>query len=62
MNINSNEPLFYHYSVLGNKCNGSCNNINNPYDKLCLPEVKDMNIKVFHQISGTNETRHVSCH
>ena len=62
MNINSNEPLFYHYSVLGNKCKGSCNNINNPYDKLCLPEVKDMNIKVFHQISRTNETRHVSCH
>ena len=30
MNINSNEPLFYPYSVIVNQCNGSCNDINNP--------------------------------
>ena len=47
-NINSNEPLFYSYSVLVNKCSGSCNDVNNPYAKLCVPEVvKDMNIEVF---------------
>ena len=26
-NINSNEPLFYSYSIKVNKCSGSCNNI-----------------------------------
>ena len=31
MNINRNEPLFYFYSILLNKCSGSCNDINNPY-------------------------------
>ena len=31
MNINSNEPLFYPYSIVVNKCRGSCNDINNPY-------------------------------
>ena len=29
-NINSNEPLFYPYSIKVNKCSSSCNNINDP--------------------------------
>ena len=33
ININSNEPSFYPYSVNINKCSGSCNNINDPYAK-----------------------------
>ena len=28
INISSNEPLFYPYSINVNKCSGSCNNIN----------------------------------
>ena len=48
ININSNEPLFYPYSIKVNKCSGSCNNINDPYSKLCVPDVvKKTNIKVF---------------
>ena len=44
----SNEPSFYPYSVKISKCSGSCNNINDPYAKLCVPDVsKNMNIKVF---------------
>ena len=39
MNIINNEPLFYPYSVLVNKCSGSCNDINNTYTKLCVPDV-----------------------
>ena len=31
--INNNEHLFYLYSVLVNKINGSCNDVNNPYAK-----------------------------
>ena len=30
INIESNEPSFYPYSVKISKCSGSCNNINNP--------------------------------
>ena len=29
-NINSNESLFYPYSIKVDKCSGSCNNINGP--------------------------------
>ena len=34
--INNNGPLFYPYSILVNKYRGSCNNINDPYTKLCV--------------------------
>ena len=37
-----------------------CNNINDPYAKLCIPVViKDTNIKVFSIMSTTNATRHI---
>ena len=40
ININGNEPsVFYSYTILVNKCSGSCNNTNNPYVKLCVPDL-----------------------
>ena len=60
INIESNEPSFYPYSVKISKCSGSCNNINNPYAKLCvLDVVRNMNGKVFNLMSITNETRYM---
>ena len=60
ININNHEPLFYPYTIKVNKCYGSCNNINNPYSKLLVPDVvKNVNIKVFNLVSRTNETRHI---
>ena len=48
ININSNKPLFYPYNILVNKCSGSCNNINDPYAKLCVPDaIKNLNVKAF---------------
>ena len=38
LNININEPLVYPYSVKIDKCSGSCNNINDPYAKLCVSD------------------------
>ena len=35
ININTNEPMFYPYSIKINKCKGSCNTINDPYAKIC---------------------------
>ena len=57
--INIIEPLFYPCSIKACKFDGSCNNINVPYAKLCVPNnVKNLNIKVFNLIARTNETRH----
>ena len=61
--VNSNEPLFYPLSIKPSKCSGSCNNINDPYAKLCVPDVvKNLIIKVFNLVSRKNETRHIKWH
>ena len=63
VNVNSNNPIFYPFSIKTSKCSGNCNNINNPYAKICVPDViKDLNVKVFNLMSRTNETRHIKWH
>ena len=60
ININSNNPIFYPFSVKINRCNGNCNNINDPYARICVPDiVKNLNVKVFNLMSRTNETRSI---
>ena len=39
INVNTNEPVFYPYSITINKCKGSCNTINDPYAKLCVSDI-----------------------
>ena len=59
IDINNNKPAFYPYSVKINKYS-SCNNINDPFAKLCVPDVvKNINVKVFNLMSRTNETRYI---
>ena len=63
VNVNSDEPVFYPFSIKTSKCSGSCNNINDPYAKMCVPDViKNLNVKVFNLMSKTNETRHLEWH
>ena len=57
VNVNSNEPVFYPFSIKASKCSDSCNNINDPYAKICVADaVQDLNVKV---LSRTNEKRHI---
>ena len=61
ININSKE--YYPCSILVNKCSASCNDINETYAKLCIPDVvKNINIKVFNLMSRNNKKRHASWH
>ena len=63
INVNSNNPIFYHFIITINKCSGNCNNINNPCGKICVLDViKDLNVKVFNLMSRTNETRFIKWH
>ena len=58
-----NNPIFYPFSININECSGNCNNINNSYAKICVPDVmKDLNVKVFNLMSRTNETRFIKSH
>ena len=63
INVNSDEPAFYPFSIKTSKCSGSCSNINDPYAKMCVPDVvKNLDVKVFNLMSRTNETRHIKWH
>ena len=63
VNINSNDPIFYPFSIKVNKCSGNCNNINDPYARICVPDtVKNLNVKVFNLMTRTNKTRHIKWH
>ena len=33
INVNSNKPVVYPFSIKTSKCSGSCKNINDPYAK-----------------------------
>ena len=63
VSVNSKEPVFFPFSIRTGKCSGSCNNINDRYANLCVPDIdKNLNVKVFNLISRTNETRHIEWH
>ena len=63
VNINSNDPIFYPFGIKINKYSGNCNNIDDPYARICIPDVvKNLSVKVFNLMSRTNETRHIKWH
>ena len=60
---NSDEPVLYPFSIRTSKCSGSCNNTNDLYAKMCVPDVvKNVNVKVFNLMSRTNKTRLIEWH
>ena len=62
-NVNSKEPVVFIFSIKTSKCNGSCNNINDLYAKLYVPNVvKNFNADVFNVMARTNERRHIEWH
>ena len=60
VNVNSNNPTFYPFSIKISKCSGNYNNINDTYANICVPDIiKNLNAKVFNLMSRTNETRFI---
>ena len=58
-----NKLVFFPFSIKTSKCSSSCNKINNPYGKFCIPDVaKNLSFKVFNLMSRTNQTRHIEWH
>ena len=63
VHISRNDPIFYPFSIMTNKCSGNCDDINDPYAKICIPDLfKNSNVKVFNILSRTNETTNIKCH
>ena len=60
ISINSNNSMFYPFSIKINKSSGNCNNIDDLYARICVPDViKNLNVKVFNLMTRTNETRFI---
>ena len=63
VNVNSDNPISSPFCVKTSKCSGNCNNINDSFAKICVPDViKDLNVKVFNLMSRTNETKSIKWH
>ena len=63
VDVSSNNPIFYPFSVKINRCSGNCNSINKPYAKICVPDVvESLNGIVFNLMSRINETRSTKSH
>ena len=63
IHVNNNEPVFNLFNIKVNKCSGSCNNINDPYAKLCVPDVvNNISVKVSNLMSFSNQTKHIEWH
>ena len=58
VNFNRDKTLFFPFNIKTSKYSGSCNNINNSYVKLYIPDVIN-NLNVKNLMSRTNETRHI---
>ena len=44
VNVNTNEPVFFPFSIKTRKYSGSCNNINDPYAKLLRTLISNYSI------------------
>ena len=63
VNEGVDEALFYPYNVLVNKCSGSCNTLEDPMAKMCVPNIiKRIYMKVYNFLMRLNETRNVLWH
>ena len=62
----SQEFHYYPFAVKLDKCVGSCNNLNDLCNKVCVPnKTGGLNLSMFSMITGINEsktlTKHISC-
>ena len=39
VDVSSNNPIFHPFSIKTNKCSRNCKNINDPYAKICIPDI-----------------------
>ena len=63
LNVKSDEPTCYSVSIKTSKCIGSCNIINDPYAKMCVPDVvKNFDLRVFNLLLRANETTGIKWH
>ena len=58
--------MTFPYNIEANRCNGNCNNIRDPYSKVCIPNIiKNVTVNIFDLMTLTNTAKqekfHESC-
>ena len=54
----SQEFHYYLFSVKLDRCTGSCNTLNELFNKVCVPnKIEDLNLSMFNIITGINELK-----
>ena len=52
---------YYPFMINLDRCNGSCNTLDEPSGKICVPNKKeDINLYVFNMITEINETKNLT--
>ena len=58
IDLNSVELNYYPFVISLNKCNGSCNIVNELYTKICVSsKTIDINVKIFNMIKKINNAK-----
>ena len=61
--ITDNAHMIFPYKIGVDRCIGSCNDKDNPYFKVCLPDsIKNISVKSFDLKSKKNVLRNISFH
>ena len=54
---------YYPFAVKLDRCVGSCNTLNDLYDKACIPnKTEDLNLSMLNMITGINESKTLTKH
>ena len=57
------ELPYYSFAVNSDRCAGSCNNLDDLSNKVCVPnETEELNLYVSNMITGINESRTLTKH
>ena len=61
--IVDNKYMTHPDSIKVNRCNGNCNNITNPYSRVCVPDITgNVTLKIFDLMASTNKTKQIIIH
>ena len=66
IDLNLDELHYYLFIISMNRCDGSCNTVEDPFRKICVPnEMEDVKLTVFDTIKRVNISKtlakHISC-
>ena len=61
--IIKNDYRLYPFSIKIKGCNGNCNNISNPYSRVCVPNfIKNITVKLFDLMSWKSKKKQIKWH